>query len=100
MRSTPLGTFRTSVPRRRVEDGRARARPISERREVHVVAGAGADGAQQGAVHPAHDGAVELAWAAEALPVLVHGGHEDVLHLEIAAGMEERQRVDKALRGA
>src|SRR4029453_11943439 len=37
--------------------------------------------------------------AAESLPVLVHGGDEDVLHLQIASRMQQRDRVDEALHG-
>src|SRR5262249_43831028 len=33
----------------------------------------------------------------EALAVPVHGGHEDILHLQIAARVQERQRIDEAL---
>ena len=47
----------------RVQDPRLRPRPIPERREVHVVAGARADRAQQRAVDPGHERAVELARA-------------------------------------
>src|SRR6185369_10330098 len=103
MKSPPLyrvSWSEPSVSRCREEDGGSRPGTVAEGREVHVVTGAGADGAEQGAVHPAHDGAVQLARAAEAVPILVHRGHEDVLHLKVPARMEERQRVDEALGGA
>src|SRR5262249_13147348 len=89
-----------SLPERRVENAGARSRAIAKRREVDVVPRPGADRAQERAVDPVHDGAVELAGAAEALAVFVHRGDEDVLHLQIASWMQERHRVDEAFHGA
>ena len=74
-----------------------RARPIRERREVDVVSGPRADGAQQRAVHPDHERAVQLARPLERLAVLVHRGDEDVLHLKIPARVQQRQGVGEAL---
>src|SRR6266853_2689027 len=83
----------------RIHDGRFRAQPIRERREVDVVAGAGADGAQQGAVHPRYQRSIQFARPAESLAVFVHVLDEDILHLEIPTRVEERQRVREALGG-
>ncbi len=59
------------VARCRVEDLRLRTLAVAERREVHVVAGARADRAQEGAVDPRHERAIEFARAAEALRVVL-----------------------------
>jgi len=64
---------------------------------VHVVADPRPDRPQEGAVDPVDDGAVELARPPESLSILIHRGHEDVLHLEIAAWVEQGQGVDEAL---
>ena len=74
---------------------------VAERREVHVVAGARADGAQQGAVDPGHD-ASRRACPGRGSPCRYSSmcGHEDVLHLQVPARMEQRQRVGEALGGA
>src|SRR5437763_12325427 len=58
---------------------------------MDVVSRSCADGAQQGAIDPRDDRAVEFPRTFKALPVLVHRRHEDVLHLQIAARMEKRQ---------
>ena len=67
---------------------------------MHVVPRARPDGAQQGAVDPGDERAVELPWALEALPVFVHGGHEDIMHLQIPARVEQRQGIREALGGS
>src|SRR4051794_24853756 len=73
----------SSWPLCRVHDRRLGAGTVRERGEVHVVAGSGADRAQQGAVHPRDERSIELAGALETLAVLVHLLDEDVLHLQV-----------------
>src|SRR4051812_40240195 len=66
-----------SISWRRVENLRARSGAVAERRKVNVEAGAGADGAQEGAVDPGHERAIELARPLESLAVLADRRDED-----------------------
>src|SRR5687767_7447971 len=83
-----------------VENLRLRTLAVLERSEVHVVAGAGADGAQECAVHPGDERTVQFARPPEPRTVIPDRGHEDVLHLQVPAGVEQRSGIDEALRGA
>jgi hypothetical protein len=69
-----------------------------ERREVHVVACPFAYLLQQHAVHPVHDGALQLPRSVKAQPVLIEVGDENILNLQVAARIEQRNRVGKALQ--
>ena len=48
---------------------------------------------QESAVHPRDERAVELSRPAEAVHVVLDIGHEDVLHLQVAAGVEQRRSI-------
>src|SRR4029453_18506285 len=87
----------TLVTLRGVENARLRAGPVRKRREVHVVPGARADSSQQRAVDPGHERAIQLPRALEPFAVVVHLADEDVLHLQKAARMQQRQGVREAL---
>src|SRR5712672_2994933 len=64
---------------------------------MHVVTGTCSNGAQQGAVDPRDDRAVQLARTVEALSIILHGGNEDVLDLEVTPRVQQRQCVREAL---
>src|SRR5688572_4622300 len=83
-----------------VEDLRLRTRAVLERSKVHVVPGPGADGTQERAVHPGDERAVQFARSPEPRTVIRDRGHEDILHLQVAARMQQRSRIHEAFRGA
>src|SRR5205807_1875836 len=92
-RGTPTWSFLHA----RREYDRLRALSVLERGELYVEAVAAGHVPEQRTIHPVGQRAIELARPAEAVPVLVQTGGEDVLDLEQAFGMEERDRVDEAL---
>src|SRR3954469_17120242 len=67
---------------------------------MDVIAGAGTNGAQQRAVHPRDERSVQLSRSPESLAVIVHVADEDVLHLEEAARVQQRQRISEAFARA
>ena len=67
---------------------------------MHVIAGAFANFAQQRSVDPVHDGAIQFARTVKAQPVLIEVGDENILYLQIAARMEQGNRIGKTLQRA
>src|SRR5687768_16680818 len=87
---TPLG----------VENLSLRSLAMREGSKVDMVPRACAHGMQERAVHPGHERAVEFSRTAEAVHVVLDAGDEDVLHLQIAAWMQQRRGVHETLRCA
>ncbi len=83
-----------------MQNARPRTWTILVRRKVHIVPRAASDRAQERAVDPGHDRSVQLARTPEPLTVFFHAGHKNVLHLQAAPWMQERQRVGEALGGS
>ena len=51
--------------------------------------------AEEDAIYPIYDRAIELAWAVKAHAIVTEAGDENILNLQIAARMQEWQRVAK-----
>ena len=67
---------------------------------MHVVASAFSDFAKQNAVHPVHYGTIQFPGAVKTEPVLVEVCDENILNLQKAAGVEERNGIVKALQSS
>src|SRR6187549_2405913 len=89
-----------SIPPLRVQDLRLGSLAVGKGSEVDMVPRAGTDRVQEGAVHPGHERAIQLAGPAEALHVILDAGDEDVLHLQVSPRMQQRRGVDETLRRA
>ena len=71
-----------------------------ERGEVDVVAGVLADAFEERSVDPVYDGAVHLAGAAEGFLVFLEIANENILHLQVTAGVQQRQGLQETLQRA
>lgn len=66
-----------------------------EWREVYVVSRAFSDFAQQNPVNPINDGTIQFSRPVKSQPVLIEICDENILHLQKAARMEQRNSVLK-----
>src|SRR5580704_7026513 len=88
------------LPLSGVEDRSFRSGPVLEWSEVQIVARALGHFAEQRAIDPVDDRAVELARAVKSHRVFLQLGDENILHLQVAARMQQRQRVAKTIERA
>src|SRR5579863_2472558 len=95
-----MGRVINLLPLSRIKDGGLRALSVRERCEVHVEASPLGNLSQQGSIHPIHHGAVQLAWSVKAQPVLIEFGDENILHLQVSARTQQRQRVAETFESA
>src|SRR5688500_341498 len=82
----------------RIKDLRLRPRPMRKGGKIHMVPRACAYCMQERAVHPCHERAVEFSRPAEAVHVILDAGDEDVLHLQVAARVQQCRGVVAAIR--
>src|SRR5207302_11019414 len=90
----------TLLALRRIQNRSLRALAVVERREVHVISCPLAHFPQQHSVYPVHDRAIQLARTVKAQPVLIEVGNENVLYLQIAARIQQLNRVVKTLQSS
>src|SRR5215469_10313768 len=95
-----MGSVMRLLPLSRVQNRSFRAGPVLKWHEMQIVACAVRDLAQQRAVHPVHDRTVEFSWTVKSHTVIGQIRDENVLHLQIAARMEQRQRISKTFQRA
>src|SRR5579863_1733764 len=83
---------------RRIKDGSFRFLAVTVGREMQVVARSFGHSFQQRTVDPIYNRSVQLSRTVEANAVIVEVRYKYILHLQIAAGMEQRNGVHEAFK--
>src|ERR1700692_4237281 len=91
-----MGRVINLLPLCRIQSGGLRSLAVLERHETDVEAGPFRYLPQQSSVDPVHDGPVQLSRTVEAYPVLIELRDKNILNLQIAARIEQRQSVAEA----
>jgi hypothetical protein len=61
--------------------------------EIDVVAGVFTHAFEERSIDPVYDGAIHLAGAAEGFLIFLKIANENILHLQVPPGVEQRQRL-------
>jgi hypothetical protein len=67
---------------------------------MYVITGLRADFGKQCAVHPVYDRSIHFTRPTKHPAVIPKLSHEDVLHLQVTAGMKQRNGIQETLDGA